>query len=92
MVGILVEKGNLVVKNGSLKFGRNDEQCCELVVGAYPGEFKNAPTLGCNARMNLNGVISQRWINNTKEQLKAANLKVNDVFYEDELIIDLELD
>lgn len=91
MIGILVNtNGDLKVdasvnsegKIMGLAIGNCTADIIERVLKAYPGDFKNIPTIGINIQENLNapnGTISRAKIqNHLKSQgIKISNVEVN---------------
>jgi hypothetical protein len=51
-------------------------QVCERIIGAWQGEFKELPTLGCNAKKNINGNPDVFWAGEVRGQLKSQGIKV----------------
>ncbi len=94
MRGLLLdENGDLLVNivrgadrkiTSGLVVGDNTLQCAQLILGAFTGEFKNAPLLGANAKNMINGTPDPFWSGNTKRQLRSALIDVERVIYKKE--------
>ncbi|MDR3326904.1 MAG: hypothetical protein LBT04_02030 [Prevotellaceae bacterium] len=90
MKGILLdETGDLLIHNGSLVIGNTDGQSAEMILRAYPGEFKEDPQLGSWIISQLNGKPDPFWRGETIKQLKSNKLDVKDIRISE--IIELEL-
>jgi hypothetical protein len=77
MKGILFdEDGDLMVRNGNVVIGDVDCQILEHVLEAYPGEFKEAPTVGAHLADALNGSFDPFLEGKIKEMLKSQHIEV----------------
>lgn len=80
MKGILVdENGDLMVSGGRLVIGDNRAQAAQHLIGAFAGEYKNAPLLGGNARNMIAGQPDPFWAGSVKSQLKQCLVEAESV-------------
>jgi len=91
MIGILIDNtGDLQVSNGALVLGDVDEQICQFVMLANPGDFKESPTLGKNVYNLLNGVPDEFYKGDLKTHLKTQHLNPKSItISETEINVDL---
>lgn len=101
MIGILIDdSGDLkpdtsLDVNGKLmglSIGVCDADIIERVLDAYPGDFKNVPTVGANVRGMVGGSVTAFARANIIDQLKSQKIKVNSVIMEldQNIIIDYD--
>lgn len=84
MKGILIdETGDLQVAGGTLIIGECSGDVAERVLRAYPGEFKEEPTLGLFAVAQLNGKKDPFWSGKAKRQLRSQGIEVESITMED---------
>ncbi len=88
MKGILLntDTGDLQVKNKRLQLGDNEAQVTEHVLRAYPGEFKEVPTLGAHVESMLGGNTDPFWPGTTREMLLSQHVNVQRVTITDSAI------
>lgn len=88
MVGIILNTNgdlevNTTVDSQGLLMGLAIGNCTadiiERVLTAYPGEFKNVPTIGANIQEDLNGPDGSISRAKILEHLKSAGIVVNNV-------------
>lgn len=91
MIGILIDDNNdLQVSAGSLVLSNIDEQICQFVMVANPGDFKESPILGMSVYNMLNGSADEFYKNDLKTQLKTQHLNAKAInISETEINIDL---
>ncbi|MDR2964040.1 MAG: hypothetical protein LBU90_10480 [Bacteroidales bacterium] len=51
----------------------------ERILQAYPGEFKEHPTLGCDIKQQINGTASPFWRGHTMSQLRSEGIEVENL-------------
>ncbi|MCL2133021.1 MAG: hypothetical protein FWH39_01595 [Bacteroidales bacterium] len=73
------DTGDLLVENGGLVIDDNRSQLTEHIVRAYPGEFKEAPTLGAYVERLLGGNYDPFWTGDTMEMLHSQGLDVQKI-------------
>ena len=83
MRGILIdaETGDLIITKHSLQLGDTDHQVVELLLKTAPGDWKETPMLGADARCLLGGNIDPFWSSRTKKMIRAAGVEVKNVKY-----------
>ena len=81
MKGLLLdpETHDLMVANGTLQVGSTEQQSVALLLETSPGEWKERPTLGADARRQLGGTPDPFWTSATKKMLRAIGLDVKSV-------------
>ena len=101
MIGILVDTdGDLMLdttldvdgKLYGLATGVCDADIVERVLDAYPGDFKNVPTVGANVRGMIGGSVTAFSRARIIDQLKSQKIKVNSVIIDvdQNIIIDYD--
>lgn len=78
MTGILIDTvtGDLMVTGRSLTLGDTDSQTVELVLVTAPGEWKEQPLLGADARSQLGGQTDPLWPGQTKRMIQSQGVEV----------------
>lgn len=80
MKGILIDENrDLMVRNGSLVIGNCVADVAERIIGAWQGEFKEAPLLGGNIKKMTAGKPNPFWEGDMKAQLKFEGIPVSSV-------------
>lgn len=94
MKGILVDdNGDLMVSGGRLVIGDNRAQVAQHLIGAFAGEYKNAPLLGGNARNMIAGQPDPFWAGSVKSQLKQCLVEAERVAVEEgEVVVELKVE
>ncbi|MDR0873906.1 MAG: hypothetical protein LBN27_10660 [Prevotellaceae bacterium] len=70
------EDGDLLIQNGDLVIGDCRYDLARRILLAYPGEFKELPTLGCNVRSQINGTPNPFWRGEATKQLRSQGLDI----------------
>ena len=81
MIGIITDSatGDLVVEGGGISVGEIAPQCaCQLTVSA-PGEYKEFPLIGGDARRLLHGSGSRFWPGRVSAMCAAMGVPVRRV-------------
>ena len=88
MKGILIDTltGDLMITKHSLQLGDTEYQVVELLLKTAPGDWKETPMLGADARSLLGGNIDPFWAVRTKKMIKAAGVEVKNVKYNEGII------
>ncbi len=73
---LTTDTGDLLIRKGDFAIGNAQADITERIIRAYPGEFKEKPTLGCNAAAQLNGTPSPFWRGEVKNQLEAEGINL----------------
>jgi len=78
MTGILIdsETGDLLISGHSLTLGDTDSQTVELVLVTAPGEWKEQPLLGADARSQLCGQPDPMWPGQTRKMIQSQGVDV----------------
>ncbi len=94
MKGILVDdNGDLIMSGGRIAIGDNRTQVAQHLIGAFAGEYKNAPLLGGNARNMIAGQPDPFWAGSVKSQLKQCLVEAERVAVEDgEVVVELKVE
>jgi hypothetical protein len=72
MKGILLDNdGDLMIRNGSVVIGDVDAQITEHILQAYPGAYKEVPTIGAHLAGDLNGTFDPFLEGKIKEMLQS---------------------
>ncbi|MCF0184089.1 MAG: hypothetical protein HUK01_07125 [Bacteroidaceae bacterium] len=81
MTGLLTdnETQELMIAGGRLKVGDTETQTVELVLNTAPGEWKETPLLGADARRLMGGCTDPFWPGETKRMLRACGVDVKSV-------------
>lgn len=86
MKGIMIDTntGDLLIENGQLAVGDTEQQTVELLLVTAPGEWKECPLLGADARSQLGGNKNMMWAAQTKGMIRACGVDVKSVEMQDD--------
>ncbi|MBR6192490.1 MAG: hypothetical protein IKQ68_10090 [Prevotella sp.] len=86
MKGILIDTNtsDLLIENGKLTIGDIEPQTVELLLSTAPGEWKECPLLGADARSQLGGNTDRMWAAKTKRMIRACRIDVQSVIMQDD--------
>lgn len=73
------ETGDLLVTPGGVVLGETQQQTVWLLLSTAPGEWKENPLLGADARSQLGGNADKMWAQQTKKMIKACGVDVKSV-------------
>ena len=81
MKGILIdhETGDLLIEKRQMQIGNAEQQVVGLLLETSPGEWKEYPMLGADARSQLGGNIDPFWPLQTKKMIRACGVDVKNV-------------
>ncbi len=92
MKGILIDTntGDLLIENGRMTIGDTEQQTVELLLTTAPGEWKECPLLGADARGQLGGNTNKMWAAQTKRMIRACGVDVQSVVMQEDGTILIE--
>lgn len=76
MKDLILESGELVVKNGDFVIDESDAQNCELLIRLSPGNIKQYPLLGYGEERLINGTLDGKARRDIQEALLSDNYKL----------------
>jgi hypothetical protein len=75
---------DLMVTDGALPLGETEQQTVALLLETAPGEWKEYPLLGADARRQLGGKPDPYWALQTKKMIRACGIDVSNVSMADD--------
>ena len=75
------ETGDLLVYDGQMQIGNTEQQIIGLLLETSPGEWKEHPLLGADARRQLGGNTDPFWPLRTKKMIRACGVDVKNVTF-----------
>ncbi len=77
---LLDENAELIIENGDFKVGPSDKQSIQSILNAFPGWWKQFPTMGVGMMQYLNSKDKQQEIErNIRLQLQADAFTVDNI-------------